>query len=72
MEMYRSVKVRTDTPVRLVLYPDEEHGNKNTAARYDYALRLLRWMDHYLEGPGGAPPPYELDHASKLTELSEE
>ena len=71
LEMYRNVKLRTDTPVRLVFYPGEGHGNRNTAARYDYALRLLRWMDHYLKGPGGAPPPYELDHASKLTELSE-
>jgi dipeptidyl aminopeptidase/acylaminoacyl peptidase len=66
LEMYRHVKVRTDTPVRLVYYPGEGHGNKNSAARYDYALRLERWMNHYLMGPGGAPPPYEIDHASRL------
>ena len=66
LEMYRFVKIRTDTPVRLVFYPDEEHGNDNTAARYDYSLRLMRWMDHYLKGPGGEPPPYELDHANRL------
>lgn len=66
LEMYRHVKVRTDTPVRLVYYPGEGHGNENSAAQYDYALRLERWMNHYLKGPGGAPPPYEIDHASRL------
>jgi dipeptidyl aminopeptidase/acylaminoacyl peptidase len=66
MEMYRFVKIRTDTPVRLVIYPGEVHGNHNTAAQYDYSLRLMRWMDHYLKGEGGEPPPYELDHAERL------
>ena len=66
LEMYRFVKIRTDTPVRLVIYPDEVHGNKNTAAQYDFSLRLMRWMDHYLKGEGGEPPPYELDHAERL------
>jgi dipeptidyl aminopeptidase/acylaminoacyl peptidase len=66
LEMYRYVKVRTDTPVRLVYYPGAGHGNRNTAARYDYALRLERWMNHYLQGPGGQAPPYEIDHASRL------
>jgi len=72
LEMYRFVKIRTDTPVRLVIYPDEVHGNRNSAARYDYSLRLVRWMDHYLKGPGGEPPPYELDHAARLEALAEE
>jgi len=66
LEMYRNVKLRTDTPVRLVYYPGEGHGNRNTAARYDYGLRFLRWMNHYLKGPGGEPPPYAIDHASRL------
>ncbi len=66
LEMYRFVKLRTDTPVRLVIYPGEVHGNRKTAARYDYSLRLLRWMDHYLKGPGGEPPPYMLGHADRL------
>lgn len=66
LEMYRFVKIRTDTPVRLVIYPDEVHGNQNTAAQYDFSLRLMRWMDHYLKGTGGEPPPYELNHADRL------
>ncbi len=48
MELYRSMKVRTDTPVRLVFYPREGHGNRRSAARLDYAYRLMRWMDTYL------------------------
>jgi len=70
LEMYRFVKIRTDTPVRLVIYPGEVHGNRNTAAQYDYSLRLMRWMDHYLKGPGGEPPPYELNHAERLDAMT--
>ncbi len=61
-EMYRHLKVRTDVPVRLVLYPGEGHGNSHASARYDYQLRLLRWMDHYLKGPGGNKPDDALDY----------
>ncbi len=71
LEMYRHVKLRTDTPVRLVIYPGEVHGNRNSAARYDYSLRTKRWMDHYLKGPGGAPPPYELDHAARMEAIAD-
>jgi dipeptidyl aminopeptidase/acylaminoacyl peptidase len=66
LEMYRHMKVRTETPVRLVYYPGEGHGNRNTAAQFDYGLRLVRWMNHYLKGPGGEPPAYEIDHAARL------
>ena len=24
---------------------------------------MMRWMEHYLQGPGGEPPPHELDYA---------
>jgi dipeptidyl aminopeptidase/acylaminoacyl peptidase len=71
LEMYRHVKLRTNTPVRLVIYPGEVHGNRHTAARYDYSLRLERWMNHYLKGPGGEPPPYEIDHGIRLEMESE-
>jgi dipeptidyl aminopeptidase/acylaminoacyl peptidase len=50
IELYRHIKVRTDTPVRLVLYPGEGHGNRNATARLDYTLRQLRWFGKYLKG----------------------
>ncbi|MGY1521462.1 prolyl oligopeptidase family serine peptidase [Luteimonas sp. A482] len=61
--LYRYLKLAGQAPVRLVLYPGEGHGNARAASRYDYSLRLMQWMDHYLKGPGGEPPAYELDYA---------
>jgi dipeptidyl aminopeptidase/acylaminoacyl peptidase len=56
-------------PTRLVFYKGEGHGNQRAASRYDYSLRMMRWMNHYLKGPGGDPPPialeYELDIHTK-------
>lgn len=49
MELYRHIKTRTDTPVRLVFYPGEGHGNRKSTARLDYSLRMLRWFEHYLK-----------------------
>jgi dipeptidyl aminopeptidase/acylaminoacyl peptidase len=49
IELYRHIKTRTDTPVRLVLYPGEGHGNRNSTARFDYTLRQLRWFEKYLK-----------------------
>lgn len=49
-ELYRHIKTRTDTPVRLVLYPEEGHGNTNSTARYDYTKRMMRWFGQYLKG----------------------
>ena len=59
IELYRHIKVRRpDTPVRLVLYPGEGHGNSKTAARYDYNLRMMEWFDTYLmTGDRDAPLP---------------
>jgi dipeptidyl aminopeptidase/acylaminoacyl peptidase len=62
MEMYRHLKLRSAAPVRLVRYPGEPHGNRRAASRYDYHLRMLQWFDRYLKGPGGSPPPMELDY----------
>ncbi|MXP11193.1 S9 family peptidase [Pseudoblastomonas halimionae] len=58
-ELYRSIKVRKpETPVRLVLYPGEGHGNSRAASRYDYNLRMMRWFDTYLKtGDRDAPLP---------------
>ena len=61
--LYRYLVLQENPPpVRLVLYPGEGHGNQRAASRWDYSLRLMRWMNHYLKGPGGAPPPYALDY----------
>ncbi|HRO26306.1 MAG TPA: prolyl oligopeptidase family serine peptidase, partial [Luteimonas sp.] len=60
---YRYLKLAGQAPVRLVLYPGEGHGNARAASRYDYSLRLMQWMDHYLKGPGGEPPAYTIDYA---------
>jgi dipeptidyl aminopeptidase/acylaminoacyl peptidase len=61
-ELHRHLKLHNQAPVRLVLYPGEVHGNRKAAARLDYHLRMMRWMEHYLEGPGGEMPPMELDY----------
>ena len=62
MELFRHLKTLGKVPVRLVFYPGEGHGNRKSAARYDYNLRLLRWMEHYLKGPGGKAPDKDLDY----------
>ncbi len=62
MELYRHLKILGKTPARLVFYPGEGHGNRKAAARLDYNMRMLRWMEHYLKGPGGDPPPNRIDY----------
>ncbi|WP_338447393.1 S9 family peptidase [Pelagerythrobacter marensis] len=58
-ELYRHIKTRKpETPVRLVLYPGEGHGNTKAAARYDYSVRMMEWFDTYLKpGDRDAPLP---------------
>ena len=67
-ELYRHLKIRGQAPVRLVLYPGEGHGNRKAAARYDYNLRSLRWLEHYLKGPGGEMPDFEIDYEPEPAE----
>ena len=62
MELYRYLKTVGKAPVRLVFYKEEGHGNRKAAARYDFSRRLIRWMDHYLKGPGGEQPVWELEY----------
>ena len=75
LELYRNLKTRGGVPVRLVLYPGEGHGNRKSGARYDYNLRVLRWMEHYLKGTGGEMPPrdldYDLEEPKKKDEVTE-
>jgi dipeptidyl aminopeptidase/acylaminoacyl peptidase len=73
LELYRYLKLHGRTPVRLVWYPGEGHGNRRAASRLDYNLRLMQWMNHYLKGPGGAPPPSDIDYrepAARTTETA--
>ena len=67
LDFYRHLKLRGQAPVRLVWYPGEGHGNRRAASRLDYTLRLLQWMEHYLKGPGGEPPAYDIDYAEPTT-----
>jgi len=64
LELYRHLKTLGQAPVRLVWYPGEGHGNRRAASRFDYNVRVLRWMEHYLQGPGGAPPDFTIDYAA--------
>ncbi len=64
MELYRYLKTVGKAPVRLVLYPGEGHGSSKASSRYDYNLRMLRWMEHYLKGEGGDPPSYDIEYNS--------
>jgi dipeptidyl aminopeptidase/acylaminoacyl peptidase len=66
LELFRHLKTLGQAPVRLVLFEGEGHGNRKAAARLDYHLRMLQWMEHYLQGPGGPPPKYELDYETAL------
>jgi dipeptidyl aminopeptidase/acylaminoacyl peptidase len=61
-ELYRHLKMHNQAPVRLVLYPGEVHGNRKAAARLDYNLRMIQWMEHYLKGPGGPMPTMDIDY----------
>jgi dipeptidyl aminopeptidase/acylaminoacyl peptidase len=65
LELFRHLKTLGQAPVRLVLYPGEGHGNRKAAARFDYNTRMLRWMEHYLQGPGGDPPDHAIDYAEQ-------
>ncbi|WP_037373596.1 S9 family peptidase [Salinimicrobium xinjiangense] len=60
-ELYRHIKTRTDTPVRLVLYPGEGHGNRMSTARYDFNLRMMRWFDTYLKNGEAEVPEVILE-----------
>jgi dipeptidyl aminopeptidase/acylaminoacyl peptidase len=63
-EMYRHIKTRTNTPVRLVLYPGEGHGNERATARYDYNLRMMRWFNKYIKDEQQDRPDTEFESES--------
>lgn len=62
MELYRYLKLHGNTPVRLVRYPGEQHGNRRAASRLDYNLRMMRWFRHFLQEGGKELPDPALDY----------
>ncbi|MEW6074046.1 MAG: S9 family peptidase [Planctomycetota bacterium] len=60
MQLYRALAMFGNVPVRYVQYPGEGHGNRRATSRYDYSRRMMLWFDHYLRGPGGDPPAWDL------------
>ncbi len=66
LELFRHLKTLGQAPVRLVFYPGEGHGNRRAAARFDYNLRLLRWMEHFLQDDGKQAPVHQLDYETLL------
>jgi len=68
LELYRHLKTLNQAPVRLVFYPGEGHGNRRAASRLDYQLRMLRWMEIYLQSPEGRAakkPDFAIDYSKE-------
>ena len=65
-ELYRHFKLRSEAPVRLVLYPGEGHGNRNATARFDYSLRALQWFDRFLVRGADEAPGADLDYEAAV------
>ncbi|MFT4938073.1 MAG: dipeptidyl aminopeptidase/acylaminoacyl peptidase [Paraglaciecola sp.] len=62
MELYRALKTLNNAPVRLIMYPNEGHGIEKAAARLDFSMRMMRWMDNFLLQGNTSAPAYQLDH----------
>jgi dipeptidyl aminopeptidase/acylaminoacyl peptidase len=70
--LYRYLKTLDQAPVRLIWFRGVGHGNRKAAAQLDYAMRLVRWMEHYVTGSGGEMPPVDLPlDAEKMGEEEE-
>ncbi len=62
LELYRHIKVRQpDVPLRLILYPNEGHGNVRSTSRFDYNLRMIQWFETYLKGDDPEMPHTHLN-----------
>ena len=48
LELYRSLKLHGQAPVRLIWYNGEGHGNRRNVHRLDYLIRTMEWFDYYL------------------------
>ncbi len=49
LELYRSLKLHGEAPVRLIWYNGEGHGNSKNVHRLDYIVRTMEWFDYYLQ-----------------------
>ena len=66
LEFHRHLKTLKQAPVRLVLYEGEGHGNRKAAAKFDYNLRMLRWMEHFLMDKAEKSPSMRIDYREAL------
>lgn len=66
LELHRHLKTLGKAPVRLVLYEGEGHGNKKAASKFDYNLRMIQWMEHFLLHDNKTAPPLEIDYQAAL------
>ncbi len=66
LEMYRTLKLHGDAPVRLIWYEGEGHGNRRNVHRYDYLVRTLNWFEYYLksDNPKDEMPEKYIDYNS--------
>ncbi|PWD98504.1 S9 family peptidase [Marinilabilia rubra] len=49
LELYRALKLHSKSPVRLIWYGNEGHGNRINLNQYDYLVRTMDWFDYYLK-----------------------
>ncbi len=49
LEIYRTLKLHGNAPVRFVIYPGEGHGNRVNTNRLDYIARTMQWFNYYLK-----------------------
>ncbi|MGI9475041.1 MAG: prolyl oligopeptidase family serine peptidase [Rubripirellula sp.] len=66
LELHRHLKTLGQAPVRLVLYEGEGHGNRKAAARLDYNIRMLRWMENFLQKRSEKAPEFDINYRDVL------
>lgn len=64
LEIYRTLKLHGNAPVRLIWYKGEGHGNRRHVHQLDYIKRTLDWFDYYLQSdkPKDEMPDKYLDY----------
>lgn len=64
LEIYRTLKLHGNAPVRLIWYKGEGHGNRLNVHQLDYIKRTMEWFDYYLQSdePKDEMPAKHLDY----------